>query len=420
MKQIAGNAIADIAIVGGGMAGTGLALLLAQHLPSASVVLLEQHALQVTGAEQLSVPSFDARSTALSCSTQTILSDLGLWQPLAEHAEAILQVHVSERNRPLGMLMRAEETALPALGYVIENRQLGNVLLQALLQKPVQVLSPALVNGIKMSAHRATLDIRTGEQDVALDVKLVVIADGAQSALRQQLGIAVDNIPYDQHALVANVVTELPHGGVAFERFTETGPVALLPLKDHEQLKDHEEQYEIKHRAALIWTLPDSEIESIMQLPETEFLARVQERFGERCGRLLHVGSRHCYPLSLIRAREQVRSRVVLMGSAAHHLHPVAGQGFNLIMRDCVALAETLAPVARAGGDIGNLAVLQEYAGKQQWDQQKTVMASDWLPRLFSNRDRSRMLLRSLALLGLDFIPGVREKFAREATGLSV
>lgn len=407
------NLSADIAIVGGGMAGAGLALLMAQQLPDVSIAMVEQHPMQVASAEQLAVPSFDARSTALSCSTQQILEGLGVWQHLQQQAEPILQVHVSERSKPLGMLMRAEETGLPALGYVIENRLLGNVLLQSVLSQHenIRVFSPAVVDSIKMSDHSARLAINAGGQFL-LDARLVVIADGAQSALRQQLGIAADNIPYDQHALVANLVMELPHRGVAYERFTETGPIALLPLPDHKQSNEKQ------HRAALIWTLPDSEIEEVMQLPAADFLTRVQNRLGARCGKLLSVGARSCYPLALIQAREQVRSRVVLMGSAAHHLHPVAGQGFNLIMRDCQALVETLKPVVMCGGDVGDIAALQKYVARQQWDQQKTVTASDWLPRLFSNRDRPQMLLRSAALLGLDFLPGVREWFAREATGV--
>lgn len=403
------NLSVDVAIVGGGMAGAGLALLMAQQLPDLSIALLEQHTMQVASAEQLEVPSFDARSTALSCSTQQIFESLGVWQHLQQQAEPILQVHVSERSRPLGMLMRAEETGLPALGYVIENRLLGNVLLQAVLSQHERIctFSPAIVDSIKMSGSSARLAV-SGDRPFFLDAKLVVIADGAQSVLRQQLGISADNIPYDQHALVANLVLELPHHGVAYERFTEMGPVALLPLQDHG--KDH--------RAALIWTLPDSEVDEVMQLPSAEFLVRVQQRIGKRCGKLLSVGARHCYPLALIQAREQVRSRVVLMGSAAHHLHPVAGQGFNLIMRDCLALVETLKSVVMRDGDVGDIAALQQYVGRQQWDQQKTVAASDWLPRLFSNRDRPQMLLRGAALLGLDFLPGVREWFAREATGV--
>ena len=398
----------DVAIVGGGMAGAGLALLLAKKIPELTIVLIEQHPLQVVTAEQLAIPSFDARSTALSCSTQKILESLSVWSQLKSHAEPILQVHVSERTRPLGLLMRAEDTEVPALGYVIENRWLGNILLKALLsqQERIRTLSPAHVEKITMSASGAMLAIKA-DQDLLLNAKLVVVADGAQSTLRQQLGIGSDNTPYDQHALVANVVTELPHDGVAYERFTETGPVALLPLPD-----------EKKKRAALIWTLPDNEINEVMHLPDEEFLLRVQQHIGGRCGKLLAVGARYCYPLSLVQAREQVRSRVVLMGSAAHHLHPVAGQGFNLIMRDCLALVETLKSVVVNGGDVGDLSALQQYLGKQQWDQQKTVVASDWLPRLFSNRDRPQILLRSAALMGLDFLPGLREWFAREATGL--
>lgn len=400
----------DIAIIGGGMAGAALALLLSKQLPALSVMLLEQHPLLVSSSEQLAVPSFDARSTALSFSTQKILDEIGLWNTLSVFAQPIVQVHVSERKQPLGMLMRAEETGLPALGFVIENRALGSVLLQAVQQQvAIKVCDRVQVRKITPQAQTVSLileDINGNEKKIA--ARLVVVADGAQSALRQQLGIAVDKQPYDQHALVANVVTELPHNAVAYERFTEHGPVALLPLTDCDN----------QHRAALIWTLPDSEIDAVMQLPESDFLQRVQTQLGNRCGNLLSVGTRHCYPLSLVQAREQVRSRIVLLGSAAHHLHPVAGQGFNLIMRDCLALVETLAAAIDAKKDFSSLTVLQGYVTKQQWDQQKTVSASDWLPKLFSNQLLPHKVLRSAVLLGLDFFPGVRERFAREATGL--
>ncbi len=404
-----GNTV-DVAIVGGGMAGAALALLLARRVPTLSVAVVEQHALPVNVGDQLSLPSFDARSTALSFSTRNMLDEVQVWQALQHSAQPILQVHVSERQRPLGMLMRAEETGLPALGYVIENRVLGQVLLHAVRQQTRIVLHDnTQVHALALHADAAQLTMQKGSgAENMLRAKLVVVADGAQSRLRQQLGIAVDEQPYDQHALVANVVTELPHGAVAYERFTQDGPIALLPLLDCEN----------QHRSALIWTLPDKQIEEIMQLPEAEFLQRVQEQLSNRCGRLLAVGARHSYPLVLVQAREQVRSRIVLMGSAAHHLHPVAGQGFNLIMRDCLALVDILAEVAAQQRDIGALAVLQQYLQQQQWDQQKTVTASDWLPRLFSNRYVPHTMLRSAALLGLDFLPGMREWFAREATGL--
>lgn len=407
---IAANHTVDVAIIGGGMAGAALAVLLSQRVPSLSIALFEQHTLSVSDDEKLAVPSFDARSTALSYSTRNILEGMGLWSALAARVQTIMQVHVSERQRPLGMLMRAEDVSLPALGYVVENRHLGNVLLRAVQQQhAVHLWEKTAVETVKISAQGAELSVaRDNYPAEKIFATLVVIADGAQSRLREQLGIAVDEQPYDQHALVANIVTELPHNGVAYERFTENGPVALLPLSD----------YENAHRAALIWTLPDKEVEAVMQLPDKFFLQRVQEQVGNRCGRLLSASARYCYPLTLVQAREQVRSHVVLMGSAAHHLHPVAGQGFNLIMRDCLVLAETLAKAVQQSVSVGALSVLQTYQQKQQWDQTKTVTASDWLPRLFSNRHTSHTLLRSAALFGLDFLPGMREWFAREATGL--
>lgn len=295
--------VTDIAIIGGGMAGAGLALLLSQKLPGLSVALIEQFPLQVASEDQWCVPSFDARSTALSCSTQHILQMLGVWDRLAGYAEPICDVHVSERHRPLGMLMRASELSLPALGYVIENRTLGNILLDKLLHdSSVNIISPAVVDSIKLLADCAEISLRA-DTEHSLRCKLVVIADGAQSALRQQIGISSDTTPYDQHALVTNVELALPHKGVAYERFTDTGPIALLPLTDCES----------RHRAALVWTVPSADVDELMVLADAEFLQRVQDRLGERCGKLRSVGARHCYELQLVQACEQVRSRVVLL-----------------------------------------------------------------------------------------------------------
>jgi 2-polyprenyl-6-methoxyphenol 4-hydroxylase len=398
----------DIAIVGGGMAGAGLALMLAKKMPQLSITLIEQQVLQAAEDVVLRVPSFDARSTALSCSSQQILESLALWSTLAEHAEPICAVHVSEKNRAAGLLMRAEEISLPALGHVIENRQLGNILLRAILQQAaIQTLSPANIHKISFTAQHAMLSGHAGSA-FNVQAKLVVIADGAHSSLRQQLGIAVTSEPYGQHAVIANIELELAHSGIAYERFTDTGPIALLPLQDCEG----------RHRAALVWTVPEQDADTLLQLSDADFLARVQERFGQRCGQLTATGTRNSYALKLLWAQEQVRSRVVLLGSAAHHLHPVAGQGFNLILRDCQALVKTLMSANKNGHDIGDIAVLQHYIDEQRWDQQKTVSMSDWLPRLFSNREQPQMLVRAAALLGLDFLPGARARFARAATGL--
>jgi 2-polyprenyl-6-methoxyphenol 4-hydroxylase len=408
----------DIAIIGGGMAGASLALLLAQHLPDYRIFLIEKNSLQTAPLEQLSLPSFDARSTALSCSTRDILQSINVWNVLAPFAEPILSVHVSERHRAPGMLMRASDIAKPSLGYVIENRQLGQHLLHAIQQHPrITCLDNTVIERITFTTDAALLSTKpTSPSDVTSDsiddteltVTLAVIADGSQSRLRQQLGIASDEVPYDQNAIIANIVTEHAHNGVAYERFTDTGPMALLPLTTVNN----------EHRSALIWTLPTADANAVVALNDNEFLARVTEKLGGRCGQLLAVGVRHTYPLALLQAREQIRSRIVLLGNAAHSLHPVAGQGFNLIVRDCQALADTLAQAAQQQHDIGVLAVLQQYLQKQQWDQQKTITASDWLPRLFTSRNTAQKVLRTAALLGLDFLPGLRERFTREATGL--
>ncbi len=399
-----------IAIVGGGMAGASLALLLANRLPRFHIVLIEKNALHAASTEQLSLPSFDARSTALSCSTRDILRSIGVWNALEPSLEPIQSVHVSERHRAPGILMRADTVDQPALGYVVENRHLGQHLLSALRQNPaITCLDETSIERVQFTADAALLSHQERTHPAwTLPVALAVIADGSQSALRKQLGIAVDETPYDQHAIIANVVTENPHAGVAYERFTDTGPIALLPLKTIMGA----------HRAALVWTLPDAEADTVLAMSDTDFLARIMERFGDRCGKLLAVGARHSYPLALAQAREQVRTRLVLLGNAAHSLHPVAGQGFNLILRDCLALTDTLVQAVNTQRDIGELGVLQHYWDTQHWDQQKTITASDWLPRLFSSRDAPHKALRTAALLGLDFLPGLREWFAREATGV--
>ena len=405
----------DIAIIGGGMAGASLALLLVHRLPDYRIFLIEKNSLQATPLEQLSLPSFDARSTALSCSTRDILQSINIWSALAPFAEPILSVHVSERHRAPGMLMRASDIAEPSLGYVIENRPLGQHLLHAIQQHPrITCLDNTVIERITFTTDAALLSTKPTStsdsiDDTELTVTLAVIADGSHSRLRQQLGIASDEIPYDQNAIIANIVTEQAHNGVAYERFTDTGPMALLPLTTVNN----------QHRAALIWTLPTAEANVVVALNDSAFLTRVTEKLGGRCGQLRAAGVRHTYPLALLQAREQVRSRIVLLGNAAHSLHPVAGQGFNLILRDCQALTDTLAQAAQERHDIGSLAVLQHYVQKQQWDQHKTITASDWLPRLFTSRNAAQKVLRTAALLGLDFLPGLRERFAREATGLS-
>lgn len=244
------------------------------------------------------------------------------------------------------------------------------------------------------------LTLTTGQ---VLDCDLAVLADGGRSALREQLGIAIKTTPYDQSALIANVTPGKPHGGQAFERFTDDGPMALLPLQDN--------------RCALVWTRPEEGAARLAALPEAAFLDELQQAFGYRLGGFQQVGARHLYPLMLIEAEEQVRSGLVVLGNAAHSLHPIAGQGYNLSLRDTEALAAALLSSSAKLGDIG---VLQAYHRQQRTDQWLTVGFSDRLTRLFAGSALLSVAGRNLGLLGLDLLPPAKAWFARQAMGLGV
>jgi len=403
----------DIVIAGGGMVGISLALYLAEVLPaSMRICLVEGFAFPdpLPGHRPDYHPAFDARSTALSYSSRLIYERLGLWDDLQQWLCPIDTIHVSNRGRFGSALMRAEDYGWPALGYVVENAWLGNSLVQALhKQGAVELISPARVVGARMESGRMQLDLE-GEGPDSLDAELLVVADGAASGLREKLGLAATEKPYGQHALVANVAFARPHKGCAFERFTEQGPLALLPLMSVPGAE---------HRSGLVWTVAPSEAERLQQCSDQEFLAALQERFGYRLGRMQQVGERHAYPLSLVKSGEQVRHGVVVMGNAAHALHPVAGQGYNLALRDLAELATVLASSIEQGQRPGDLRTLQRYEERQRQDQQRTIEFSDRLPSLFMAGDPVVGLARDLALSGLDVLPALKRGFVDYAAGVA-
>ena len=222
--------------------------------------------------------------------------------------------------------------------------------------------------------------------------------------------MSVAEKPYRQQALIANVAFARPHEGCAFERFTDEGPLALLPLPGVAGAE---------HRSALVWTLPPARAEQLQDCDDEEFLGALQDRFGYRLGRLRQVGERHTYPLALTESTEQVRHSVVVMGNAAHALHPVAGQGYNLAMRDVAELARVLDEAIRAGEAPGSLSVLQRYRQRQHNDQSRTIAMSDLLPGLFMNSDPVLGLARDMALAGLDVIAPLKREFVRYAAGVA-
>jgi 2-octaprenyl-6-methoxyphenol hydroxylase len=385
----------NLAIIGGGLVGASLALALQAGAKARGwkIVMIEPFAPGDTYQ-----PSYDARSSALSFGAKLIYERLGLWQQISRRAEPILQIQVSDKGRFGAASLSAMQEGVPALGYVVENAWLGQCLWQGLDKDVISWRVPAEVKQMQAlpDGYRLTLNDET-----QLECDLAVLADGGRSNLREQLGISVRTQPYDQTALIANITPSEAHRGQAFERFTDQGPMALLPLPEN--------------RCALVWTRNGNDAERLLKLDDRSFLAELQGIFGYRLGALKQVGVRHAYPLNLVEAQEQVRSHLAVLGNAAHSLHPIAGQGFNLSLRDAASLAEALLASDDAPG---SLATLQAYAQRQRLDQTLTVGFSDHVTRLFSSDQSLVTAGRNIGLLGLDLLPSAKRWFARQAMGL--
>jgi 2-octaprenyl-6-methoxyphenol hydroxylase len=397
----------DVLIVGGGMVGVTLALLLARA-PGLRITLVEavRFPALAPGEPLPYRPSFDARNTALSRRTVATYRELGLWDELQQHATPILQIHVSERGH-FGMArLQAEQENVESFGQVIENAWLGLVLLRALRAcANVTVLDGAELTGITAQPQQMTAQLRRGEEILALTAPLLVAADGAQSACRRLLGVNATTTAYGQVALVTTVATHLPHDNIAYERFTEHGPIALLPLPEE--------------RRAVVWTLPTGQEQALIDCSDAEFLSQLQNAFGRRAGRFTKTAKRFAYPLALTVAQTQALPRAVILGNAAHTLHPVAGQGFNLCLRDCLALCERLHQAHRAGRDLGDFALLRDYEAARQDDQLNVIRFSDGIVRGFSNALPGLTLARNVGLVTFDLLPAAKQALARYAMGLN-
>ncbi|MBX2807931.1 MAG: 2-octaprenyl-6-methoxyphenyl hydroxylase [Cellvibrionaceae bacterium] len=397
-----------IVIVGGGMVGLSLALLLArQQFASWSITVLEQHDSTLLSDGSALAPSFDARATALSAGSWQILQQLGLSTALKDVAELIKTIDVSDRGHYGGAVLQHADHGVEALGYVLENRHLGQVLLSAIKRHQVNYIAPVKV--LKCVPKRLGYDLylQQGEQLSDVRANLLLVADGAHSSLRQCLGIGATTTAYKQHALIANVALRNPHCGVAYERFTDQGPIALLPLPPVAQ----------KNRASVVWTLPQQQADTMAKASTADLLAQLQRRFGYRAGTVLDIGKRYTYPLQLITSVEQIRSRLVVIGNAAHFLHPVAGQGFNLALRDCAALVEVLSNAHQQGACIGDCNVLQKYRARQALDQDFTIALTHHLVSAFGSKNTVVSILRQLGFMGLNSLPGLKRRFAQQLMG---
>ncbi len=397
----------QVIIVGGGMVGLSLSLMLAKA--NVAVKLLE--AVKYPNYDDQNVApyhsSFDARNTALSRRSVQIYQKLGLWDALQQHATPILQVHITEQGSFGKARLIAEQEKVESFGQVIENAWLGRVLLTQVRQQPlIELIDGVQVTALTQDAEQVHIEAKRGDEVLKLESKLLIAADGRDSFCRQAIGVGVDVHDYDQVAIVTTVQTSKPHEQVGFERFSALGPLALLPLPG-------------EYRRSVVWPVKKgTEGEWLGEENDQHFLDALQKTYGDRAGKFEKTGKRFSYPLSQVLAHKQAVGRVILMGNAAHTIHPVAGQGFNLCLRDADVLVRYLVNQLTASDDIGNPDNLLAYEQARLSDQQRVIKFCDTVVRGFSNQNPLLKLIRNTGLIAFDVIPGVKPLVANYAMGL--
>lgn len=395
-------------IIGGGMVGLSLALMLAKH--QIAVTLLES--IRYPEALNDEVPyhsSFDARNTALSRRSVQIYQNLGIWEKLSPYACPITQVQISEQGGFGRARLIAEQEQVEHFGCVMENAWFGRILLQHVRQNPlINLIDDIQVFDLKQDGQSVQIKAKKQQADLHFSTTLLIGADGRDSFCRQALGIGVDEYDYQQVAIVTTVQTSKPHQQIGFERFSPNGPLALLPL--HEP-----------YRRSVVWTVAKGTEQQWLGIEnEQHFLTALQQTYGDRAGKFEKAGQRFCYPLSQVLAHQQVVGRVVLMGNAAHTLHPVAGQGFNLCLRDADVLVRYLSHQHQHqhGLDLGDHRVLKAYESARLIDQQRVARFCDGIVKGFGHPRGHVKLLRNLGILAFDSLPKVKPILANYAMGL--
>ena len=397
----------EVIIVGGGMVGLSLALMLAKA--NIAVKLLE--AIKYPNYDDANLEpyhsSFDARNSALSRRSVQIYQELGLWHALQAHATPILEVHITEQGSFGKARLKAEQEKVESFGQVIENAWLGRVLLTEVRKQPlIELIDGVQVTSLTQDSDQASIEAIRGEEHLSLQAKLVIAADGRDSFCRKALGIGASEHDYDQVAIVTTVQTSKPHNHVGFERFSHLGPLALLPLPG-------------EYRRSVVWPVKKgTEGEWLGDENDQHFLDALQETYGDRAGKFQKTGKRFSFPLSQVLAEKQAVGRVVLMGNAAHTIHPVAGQGFNLCMRDAYVLVRYLTEQLAQSDDIGQPSMLLAYEQARLTDQQRVIKFCDSVVRGFSNQNPILKFIRNTGLVAFDTIPGIKPLVANYAMGL--
>jgi 2-octaprenyl-6-methoxyphenol hydroxylase len=387
----------DLVIVGGGL--TGLALATATAGSGLSVLVVERHPMAATVQ-----PPFDGRVTAIARGSRHLLEAIGVWRHLAAEAEPILDIRVGEQHSLLTVHYDHREVGGEPLGHIVENRFIR----EALLRRAEELTEAGLT--LAAPAELAHFDRRAGTVEVTLAdgerarTSLLIAAEGRSSRIRDLAGIDVLRWDYDQQGIVATIAHERDHGGLASERFFPDGPLAVLPMTGR--------------RSSIVWAADSVLASDLDALDDDGFVAELAERVGDGLGGLALAGPRWRYPLSMVQARRYTDRRLALVGDAAHAIHPIAGQGWNLALRDVAALAELLVDSRRLGLDVGSPSVLARYERWRRFDALALIAITDGLNRLFANDLAPLRLARELGLGLVDRLPPLKRFFMRHAMGL--
>ncbi|VAW52880.1 2-polyprenyl-6-methoxyphenol hydroxylase [hydrothermal vent metagenome] len=389
----------DVIIIGGGLAGASLACALKNT--ALKIAVIEAFELNTD-----SQPSYDDRTVALSYGSRCIFDAMGLWSSLAPHAEAINTIHISDRGHFGVSRLTSEQEGVEALGYVLENRDIGQQLYATIeTSSNIHLFCPVELSALQQDEKKVSVDIQFEDRSQTLSGTLLVAADGNKSQVLQLLNIGSSRKDYAQSALITNITPGKKHNNVAYERFTESGPLAFLPMT--------------KNRCSVVWTVNPEQADYLYALDETDFTAQLQQRFGFRLGQIKKVGKRQIYPLFLQSATQMVQGRVAIIGNAAHSVHPVAGQGFNLALRDVALLAELIVDKQRANADIDAPDMLQQYVAQREQDIKRVYRFTDVLVKTFSNSIAPLAHARSLGLLMVDVLPDLKHQLAMQSMGLN-
>jgi 2-octaprenyl-6-methoxyphenol hydroxylase len=393
---------ADVLIAGGGFAGLTLAIALRQALGPTFAVVVADPALGASHAE-------DERASAIVAAARRLFETIGVWASVADQAQPILDMVVTDSRlgdavRPVFLTFAGEIEPGEPFAHMIDNRYLVAALAAKAGELGVEFATSAVANFSRPApdaTQRLHVAFADGEE---MSARLLVAADGARSGIRSAAGIATHGWNYDQSAIVINVEHERDHEGRAEEHFLPAGPFAILPLKGR--------------RSSIVWTELAREAERIVALPDDDFHAELEQRFKLHLGALTVLGARRVHPLGFFVARSFVAERIALIGDAAHVIHPIAGQGLNMGLKDVAALAEVIVDAARLGLDPGSATVLEQYQRWRRFDTMAMGLATDGLNRLFSNRSDVLRVARDVGLGIIDRVPHLKRLFIREAAGL--